>query len=77
MPENQTSAATEARAHYTAARHFKDPVKLAKAAHIVRMALDRKGLSLSDLDPADGALCPCSMCAGAPSSETSESHPTG
>lgn len=63
MSETQTGAATEARAHYAAERHVKDPVKLAKAAHIVRMALDRNGLTLADLDPAEGDLCPCRLCA--------------
>lgn len=53
----------------------KDPVKLARAAHIVRMALDRSGLALSDLDAGDGQLCPCPECAAAAAPTETKSHP--
>lgn len=47
----RTHAATEAAKDWHAQRAVDDPVKLAKAARIVRAALARKRLSLVDLAP--------------------------
>ncbi len=46
---SRTAAATEAVQHYAAERAIDDPVKLARAARIVRLALARKRLKLADL----------------------------
>lgn len=47
--EPRTAAATEAAANLHALRAVDDPVKLAKAARIIRAALERKRLTLADL----------------------------
>lgn len=44
-----TAAATEAVKQYAAERAVDDPVKLARAARIVRAALARRALTLADL----------------------------
>lgn len=44
-----TAAATAAVQQHAAERAIDDPAKLAKAARIVRLALERKRLSASDL----------------------------
>lgn len=46
-----TTPATEAIQNYAAERAIDDPVKLAKAARIVRLALERKRLTLADIVP--------------------------
>lgn len=51
MSTPRTAAATEATKQYAAERAVDDPVKLARAARIVRAALARKRLRLADLDP--------------------------
>jgi hypothetical protein len=47
----QTAAATEARKFNVARRAVDDPVVLAKAARIVRIALARRVLTPADLEP--------------------------
>lgn len=50
--------AVEAAKHYAAERAIDDPVKLARAARIVRLALERRRLTIDELTPAttvDGA----------------------
>lgn len=47
----RTAAATEAVQQYAAERAVDDPVKLARAARIVRAALARRKLSVDDLTP--------------------------
>lgn len=49
----QTAAAVEASKHYAAERAIDDPVKLGRAARIVRLALERKRLTTADVLPAD------------------------
>jgi hypothetical protein len=48
-PHQRTYAATEANQQYAAERAIDDPVKLAKAARIVRAALARRRLTIEDL----------------------------
>jgi hypothetical protein len=48
-----TAAATEAVQQYAAERAIDDPAKLAKAARIVRLALERRKLSEADIRPAN------------------------
>jgi hypothetical protein len=48
---SRTAAATEANSQYAADRAVDDPIKLAKAARIVRTALARQRLTLADLKP--------------------------
>jgi len=50
----RTAAATAAAKEWHAQRAVDDPVKLARAARIVRAALARKALTLADIQPADG-----------------------
>lgn len=50
-PYRDTSNATAARLTDQAHRAVDDPVALAKAARIVRAALDRQRLTLADLTP--------------------------
>lgn len=50
-----TAAAIEATKRLAAERAVDDPVKLAKAARIVRVALARQRLTLADLTPLPGA----------------------
>ena len=54
----RTDAATAARLRNQASRAVDDPVKLARAARIVRVALARKKLTLAELTapPADGGV---------------------
>lgn len=54
---SRTAAATEATKQYAADRAIDDPVKLARAARIVRTALARRRLNLTDVLPSelDGA----------------------
>jgi hypothetical protein len=47
----QTAKATETVQNYWAERAIDDPVKLAKAARIVRLALARQRLTLEDIAP--------------------------
>jgi hypothetical protein len=47
----RTAAATEARLRNQANRAVDDPVKLARAARIVRAALVRRKLTIDDLTP--------------------------
>jgi hypothetical protein len=56
MSSAQTAAATEATKQYAADRAIDDPVKLERAARIVRTALERKRLKLADIAP--GAVEP-------------------
>lgn len=49
---SRTAAATEATKQYAAERAIDDPVKLARAARIIRRALERKRLRLADIAPA-------------------------
>lgn len=50
MPEpSRTAAATAAVQQHAAERAIDDPAKLAKAARVVRLALERQRLSLDDL----------------------------
>jgi hypothetical protein len=51
MPEqNPGAAAREARMLYCAQRAVDDPAMLARAARIVRAAIERGALSIADLD---------------------------
>lgn len=47
--QRATAAATEARAQQSALRALDSPVQLARAARIVRTALQRRKLTLADL----------------------------
>lgn len=49
MSKAQTAAATEAVQRYAAERAIDDPVKLARAARIVRTALARRRLTIAEL----------------------------
>lgn len=49
-----TTAATEAVQQYAAERAIDDPAKLARAARIVRLALERRKLTEDDIRPASG-----------------------
>lgn len=49
--DSRTGPATAAVQQYAAERAIDDPAKLAKAARIVRIALERKRLKLADLLP--------------------------
>lgn len=52
MPEpSRTAAATAAVQHHAAERAIDDPAKLARAARIVRLALEREILTEDDLRP--------------------------
>lgn len=60
-PHDQLAHAHEARRQYAAERAAKDPVKLARSARIVRTALARGGIKLTDI--VDGPpLCDCRKC---------------
>ena len=50
---SRTASATEAVKQYAAERAIDDPVKLARAARIVRIALARQRLTLAELSPAE------------------------
>lgn len=50
-PKPRTAAATEAHLRNSAHRAVDDPAQLARAARIVRAALARQRLTLSDLTP--------------------------
>ena len=50
-PGARTAAATEAVRQYAADRAIDDPVKLERAARIIRTAIARKRLRLADLEP--------------------------
>lgn len=52
-PYTDTRKAREAHQHYAAVRAVDDPVKLARAARIVRVALERNRISLADLTRGD------------------------
>lgn len=54
MSKAQTVNATEAVQRYAAERAIDDPVKLARAARIVRLALERNRLSVADLTGDEG-----------------------
>jgi hypothetical protein len=47
----RTAAATEAHLRNAAHRAVDDPIQLARAARIVRVALERQRLTLADLTP--------------------------
>lgn len=49
MPSERTAAAVEASKTYAAERHASDPVKLARAVRVVRIALAQRQLTLDDL----------------------------
>lgn len=49
----RTTAATRANMHKAALRALDDPAKLARAARIVRAALERQRLTIQDLTPTD------------------------
>lgn len=49
---SRTASATEAVKQYAAERAIDDPVKLARAARIVRVALERQRLTLDEIAPA-------------------------
>lgn len=50
----QTSKARDAWIEQAAVRALDDPAKLARAARIVRVALERQRLSLDDIRPSSG-----------------------
>lgn len=55
MPEpSRTAAATAAVQQHAAERAIDDPAKLAKAARIVRLALERRILTEDDIRPSYG-----------------------
>lgn len=51
MSKANVAAAHEACRRYAAERAIDDPAKLARAARIVRMALERKRLTLAEVLP--------------------------
>lgn len=54
MAHGHPVAATEAHMHNAALRAVDDPAKLARAARIVRVALDRRLLTIEDIAPTGG-----------------------
>lgn len=54
LQRTNTIKATEAIKYYADERAIDDPVKLARAARIVRLALERQRLTIADLLPAEG-----------------------
>lgn len=51
MSRAQTAAARAATQLYAAERAIDDPVKLARAARIVRLALERRRITLAEIAP--------------------------